>query len=393
MKIPVSYQGCNCHVCGSSESVSLFDIRDELLVNEAGDELRFDLLYHHCPACGLVFCNPQLNESCWQTFYKGCRNGALLKEEAADVMARYIGSPIELIQDHVESGQSFLDLGCGAGDLLFFVRETCGAKVQGVELSEVLVPLALNRDIRVQQQDLMCVQFPDESQDWISLFHVLEHLPDPSAILKKVRSWLKPTGRLLIEVPSVFAPLQGVRNLFCSHNLMFSPANLVFLLRQSGFEIDLLNTDKHLLVIARLGEAHTQRPSSQEAMEPAEFLRRYQKQQQSELDQIDRTLSDQLSLWRKKQTPVLIWGAGEHTHKLMDRFSFEGVNLQGVIDSNQAAWGNAFRTLEIVAPNRLTNFSGDLLVSSHAYQKQIADQVRQINPKVGVVTLYRKEGA
>jgi 2-polyprenyl-3-methyl-5-hydroxy-6-metoxy-1,4-benzoquinol methylase len=46
---------------------------------------------------------------------------------------------------------------------------------------------------------------PDRQYDNIFLIHTLEHIDDPVALLERVRSWLKPTGRLFLAVPNAEA--------------------------------------------------------------------------------------------------------------------------------------------------------------------------------------------
>ena len=43
---------------------------------------------------------------------------------------------------------------------------------------------------------------PKRSYDYIFMSHVLEHLQDPQQVLRKVRSWLKPDGKLFVIVPN-----------------------------------------------------------------------------------------------------------------------------------------------------------------------------------------------
>lgn len=60
----------------------------------------------------------------------------------------------------------------------------------------------------------------DEQFDAIFLIHTLEHLDDPTLVLKKVNEWLSPTGKLFLIVPNGSAPSRqiAVKMGLISHN-------------------------------------------------------------------------------------------------------------------------------------------------------------------------------
>jgi SAM-dependent methyltransferase len=94
-------------------------------------------------------------------------------------------------------GKKLCDFGCGAGLFLKLAAPVCSA-VHGIELQESFI-----RDMR--SNAINCTsQLPKDSVfDVITLFHVLEHLPDFRDKLKKLRTHLKPNGQgtIIVEVP------------------------------------------------------------------------------------------------------------------------------------------------------------------------------------------------
>lgn len=80
----------------------------------------------------------------------------------------------------------------------------------------------------------------DSSLDVITLFHVLEHLPDPRATLRQLHRKLRPGGLLVIEVPnwgSHMRRLRGLRWQFVldHHVNHFAAASLASLVEKTGF--------------------------------------------------------------------------------------------------------------------------------------------------------------
>jgi len=133
-----------------------------------------------------------------------------------------------------------LDLGCGNGDFLATLKRR-GWEVYGTEFSSAACELARAKGVRVHQGDLVSANFPAQSFDVITLWHVFEHLPDPLAELAEVRRILRDDGLLVIEVPNsgcltLRLSKQGWYPLDVPRHLQhYTPATLQRLLREAGF--------------------------------------------------------------------------------------------------------------------------------------------------------------
>jgi SAM-dependent methyltransferase len=85
--------------------------------------------------------------------------------------------------------------------------------------------------------------FAPHSFDLVTMWDVVEHVPDPQALLRQARSLLKPDGWLLVEtqnVTSSFARALGRRWQHYKHEehlYHFDPATARRLLEQAGFEL------------------------------------------------------------------------------------------------------------------------------------------------------------
>ena len=98
---------------------------------------------------------------------------------------------------------SLLDIGCGTGDFLKEC-ETTGWSVAGIEPNEKARELAAgktNTDNYFQSIDELIDSKP-QSFDMITLWHVLEHIPNLYDFIDKIRSVLKPEGVIVVAVPN-----------------------------------------------------------------------------------------------------------------------------------------------------------------------------------------------
>ena len=96
-----------------------------------------------------------------------------------------------------------LDIGCGSGVFLGRMRDY-GWQVQGVEPDPDAARVARERlGLDVATGTLEAAALPAASVDAITLHHVIEHVPDPVALLRECCRVLKPGGRLVAITPNV----------------------------------------------------------------------------------------------------------------------------------------------------------------------------------------------
>jgi 2-polyprenyl-3-methyl-5-hydroxy-6-metoxy-1,4-benzoquinol methylase len=98
-------------------------------------------------------------------------------------------------------GGRFLDVGCGTGGLIAAMARL-GMQAEGVEPSRAAVGVARAAGLKVACGMLHEAGHPDDAFDRVSLFHVLEHTPDPVTVLRECRRVLKPGGVLVVGVPN-----------------------------------------------------------------------------------------------------------------------------------------------------------------------------------------------
>jgi SAM-dependent methyltransferase len=107
-------------------------------------------------------------------------------------------------------GMLVLDAGCGTGEALHWLLERVlpGGRVTGIDLAEAHVAAARERPhpcIEVHAGDLSTASFPPGSFDLIWCVNTLHHLEDPLGGLRRLSSWLRPGGRVVLG-QSAFLP-------------------------------------------------------------------------------------------------------------------------------------------------------------------------------------------
>ena len=137
---------------------------------------------------------------------------------------------------------SILDIGCGRG-LFLNIMSREGWRTKGVEFNAETAAYASSVygiDV-ITVQDL--VRIPDKEFDVITMYHVLEHVERPDALLESCLRLLKDDGLLFVAVPNI-ASLQAAVgrsrwfHLDLPHHLYhFTTEGLIGLLRRKAFSV------------------------------------------------------------------------------------------------------------------------------------------------------------
>jgi 2-polyprenyl-3-methyl-5-hydroxy-6-metoxy-1,4-benzoquinol methylase len=105
---------------------------------------------------------------------------------------------LNLINSHQPNKGRILDIGAGTGDFLSIAKKD-GWQTIGVEPSTKAKSIAINKGVSFVE---LTTELENNSFDVISMWHVLEHVPDLDKQIKELKRLLKPTGTLIIAVPN-----------------------------------------------------------------------------------------------------------------------------------------------------------------------------------------------
>ncbi len=233
-----------CQICGDANGTEMF--RDP----------PFRVM--RCPKCSLVYVTPRHADDQLHKVYgldywnsdepktRGYASYALDEHLYLKTFQRRLG----LVAQHVPpTPLRVLDIGCAAGFFLRVMREN-GHEVHGVELSPEIAHYAISSlgsdCIHVGTTADLAQSKPEyapHSFDLVTLWDVVEHVPDPQELLRQAHSFLKPDGVLILETQNVhssFARLLGRRWQHFKHEehlYHFNPDTIRTLLQQSGFQV------------------------------------------------------------------------------------------------------------------------------------------------------------
>jgi len=181
----------HCPLCGGEQREALFTKRGWRFVR--------------CAGCRLVSIRPLPRaEELAAHHEQSYREGAYATFAAADQIRSMVARRrLDAVRPLAPPGP-WLDVGCSTGS---FVAEAiaAGLDAEGLEVSAAAVAQARARGLAVRQGAVEETE-PTRTYAAVSAFDVLEHLPDPTAFVRRVAGWLAPGGVLAVTLPDIASP-------------------------------------------------------------------------------------------------------------------------------------------------------------------------------------------
>ena len=265
----------DCYICGTQGELLYQDLTDRIFSAPGEWTLK------KCPnlECGLVWLDPMplkediavayynyythsessyISDSFLQRVYCSAREGYLArkygyKSEVIPVWKKLLGMLLyihpggraqtdsSVMYLPADTEGLLLDVGCGSGEFLKRMEEM-GYQVEGTEVDSCAVENARSKGLQVRLGTVEELLYPDNYFGVIVMSHVIEHVHDPTELLKECYRILKPGGKLVLVTPNVsslmhrfFGPswpaLDPPRHLY-----IFNPPSLRRLVEEANFE-------------------------------------------------------------------------------------------------------------------------------------------------------------
>ncbi|MBA7518910.1 Ubiquinone biosynthesis O-methyltransferase, mitochondrial [subsurface metagenome] len=198
---PGEFEDIVCNFCGSTEREILARIKD------------YETFYPgfftvvRCLKCGFIYLAPRPTQETLIKYYYPEEYTCYGKQSCNffdNLRILVICRPkVQLIRQLVNNRTiSVLDVGCGDGKLLGYMKHHTNWDLQGVDPNPIATELAREKGLEVTPTTLEGANLRDGAFDVITMCQVIEHVPFPYETMKIVHRILKKGGYFISENPS-----------------------------------------------------------------------------------------------------------------------------------------------------------------------------------------------
>jgi len=345
-----------CPICSNGKSEILyhqkFILREEITLPD-----NYDLVA--CDQCGFVYADSLSSQSDYDEYYcvsskyedsQSSGSGNSLEDNVR------LGKTAFDISEIINKHSSILDIGCGNGGLMFSLRDLGFINIAGLDPSLKCVEYIRSKGCTASQGTIFNHTLSTKF-DCIILSHVLEHIYDLKALIDSIYNLLNEDGILYIETPDAsnycnffFVPYYYMDIEHINH---FDENSLNNLFRQykqlkTGRKIIDLGNDKQYPCVFGFyqktkSKTHSFSYSSYVKDSVVSFL------SESNL----RSKNEELSMIADTKQPVIVWGAGNYTQRLLSNSCLYKCNILAFIDKDSNKTGKLLLDKPIYQPDYL----------------------------------------
>ena len=375
----------HCPICDKSHTRNILTIENFQFFCDDTVSKKFSLHEVQCENCGAIYLNPCFSDKGFEV---------LAGESGMSYGSSEIrpSERLSWIQKnhHLNDGEHVIDIGCGSGDFLKTLPNNI--KKTGVDIDKPSIDKAQQKN---QDISFICSPFEkfniNEKVDLITMFHVLEHLPNPLETLKRLHEIADENTALLIEVPIIE---NGATNDVCGflsalHLTHFSRNSFQNILLLSGWEIIKLEEQKDYNGCRILAKKGIIQELSK--LNPFEFSLPFQylASWYSAVNELENKLRE-----IPQNSKCVIWGGGMHLEFLYQMTSlFRGEHQFIIIDIDTLKQYKKWRGIDIYPPQILeTIINDDSIVyipsSYKGHDAIVRNLLAQGVKQTSIITLY-----
>ena len=374
-----------CPICASEKKRLLYTQRFGTL-SEGSLLAGYELVA--CEECGFAFADCIPEQAVFDRHYAEMSKYEYAHREGGESpfdAARFTQIASYLASQLPDRKTRVLDVGCATAGQLAKLRALGYENLMGLDPSPTCARLARQfHEIEVRVGTLFENDLPAGAFDLIILVGVLEHVRDVAAAVRQLGASLSADGLIFAEVPDATAfrdwPDAPYQEFSIEHINFFGPQSLENLMRSAGYALVAMNRPPRQFTKTTVmpSAAGLFRRSNEKLpltldRESAPRLLDYIEQSAAEEKRVARLIEDLVTCGEG----MLVWGVGTHTLHLMETTSLADARIAAFIDVNTKYHGKELFGRPVVAPEAARDDPSPILISSRAFQNDIADMIRQ----------------
>lgn len=386
----------SCGVCGGIEREILFQqkfiIPDEISLADQYDIVR-------CSECGFIFADTASSQEDYDAYYallSKYENAETVYSELTETISREKEYSAKIIDGlYLPKESRIVEIGCANGHLLSVLKEKGYSNLCGIDPSAVCVKNVSQKGIESQVGFLTNNHLTKGSCDLIILEGVLEHVRDVKGTIENLFSYLSEAGKLLIIVPDV--DTYGMHYVAphyyfdIEHINHFSYADMRHLgnhyglrvVHHSTFDFDFPRNTKVSILSVVL-----EKDLSKKGLpyEPSDLGRR-------SVEEHIRSSQAALSAYEKiierigSVEPIVIYGAGNHTYRILANTKLHELNILAFIDNDQVKQNLTLLGKPILPSGMLQKLQSKVILCTAFSNEGIKRDIKNKHAELDIISI------
>jgi SAM-dependent methyltransferase len=377
-----------CPICDCDRGSNLLKQSFSSMTN-AMSVTGYDLVV--CLNCGFVFADGVPPQKELDTYYREISKYDYQKNLSAECdrdVVRFERIAGILGKQFPDRSTKIVEIGCATGRLLSVLKDSGYSELLGVDPSPSAAEIGFGQyGIQIITGSIFDLKLPPCSCDLVILIGVLEHVRDLGRAVLQIRDLLKTKGKVFIGVPDATSLEQAENAPFqefsVEHINFFGPISLVNLMGRYGFrevfqsqvpeEVGPHTTTPTLYSLFAKESCVSEAGVSKKDEQSEEEIRNYINKSRK----ADLIIASKIKDLAESGKPVIVWGTGSHTLRLLAESSLARANIVAFVDSNPHYHGKELHDRLIIAPSELRGRSEAILISSRSFQDEIQSIIRK----------------
>jgi len=355
-----------------------------------------------CNSCGMWFNDTVVSQDRYDSYYAYLSKYSDLRTssgagKSAEDTQRLRDTATTIAAFEANKGVRLIDLGCGSGGLLDVLKAQGFTDLTGMDPSAECAAVVTGRGHGCQVGSLTQPLASSDVYGALVLSHVLEHIRDLNSAMHSVRHLLSSDGWVYVEVPDalrydecIAAPFQDFNlehiNHFTSHSLAnFLMSEGLRVVSSGSKTFPLPDGASYPAIWAFAKKASATQPVNADKT-AIDVMRSYVAKSELIQEGVEQVLTKAASGTR----PILVWGVGQLTMRLLAETSLARATIAAFIDSNPLHVGGTLAGSPIISPQNLAKrreefHDAPIVVGTLLHERSIADAIASLgltNPVV-----------
>ncbi|MCB6198673.1 MAG: class I SAM-dependent methyltransferase [Anaerobutyricum soehngenii] len=381
-----------CPICGSEYGRAIRIIK---MMLPKGVPLPNEYMVVACGKCGFSFADVNAKQADYDLYYKNFNMYSSSSELKNEIIHKLCEMRYKLIKKYIKKDQRILDMGCGDGAFLSFLKDHGYTKIYGVDPSRESIDVLHKRGIDGKIGNVFEKE-PDDLRgafDVVTFTAVIEHIYDLDNIVERLSAYLKNTGKIFVDVPAVEGferCITPVPNYFNQEHInYFSLRSLDNLFLKSNYTristpieayepIKNINQNEPELCIQALYQRSLL--SMQKQFEVDDMAYRSICNYFKAIDEKNKEIIDKLNNIFDEYESVVVWGTGSYTMQMLAEIPQLQEKIAYFVDNNCMKQGEKLAGKDIFSPMRLLQDKNKypILICSMLNSKDIVLQINEL---------------